>query len=93
MFKCHLQYSDLKLIVLQILTFYFGNRIFFIIFSDLIVQNLDIAIKDLQNLKESLKNNIMFLYRAPGKNELSDAMSKVMESTFTQQEEKAHVAS
>ena len=61
--------------------------------DDLIVQNLDIAIKDLKNLKESFKNNIMFLCRAPGKNELSDAMSKVMESTFTQPEEKAHVAS
>lgn len=50
---------------------------------DLIAQNLEIAISDLETLKESYKNNIMFLSRAPGKNELSNIIHKVMESEFT----------
>lgn len=51
--------------------------------QELISQNLEIAIDELQSLKESFKNNIMFFHRCPGKSEFNKVAQKIMESTFT----------
>lgn len=60
---------------------------------DLIVQNLDIAINELQELKVSFFKTAIFIPRGAQKNTFSNTMKKVMESTFTYNEKNHHAAS
>ncbi len=61
--------------------------------NDLIVQNLDIAIHEIQELKVSFLKTAIFIPRGVEKNTFSNTMKKVMESTFTCKEEKSNVDS
>lgn len=61
--------------------------------NDLIVQNLDIAINDLNELKVCFFKTAIFIPRGVEKNTFSNTMKKVMESTFTCKEEKSNATS